>query len=156
MTFHDLYEQYAEDLLRFAYWLCGNLTDAEDITSQTFVRAWAGKAPIRTETVRAYLFAIARNLYRERYRKTNHEERISADLPTTHMSPENSTIINEQVDSLHNHLATIKEIDRAAFILRVQYDMPYAEIARTLNLSLSATKVKVHRVRLKLAQAIKE
>lgn len=72
------------------------------------------------------------------------------------MSPENSTIINEQVDSLHNHLATIKEIDRAAFILRVQYDMPYAEIARTLNLSLSATKVKVHRVRLKLAQAIKE
>ena len=156
MTFHDLYERYAEDLLRFAYWLCGNLSDAEDITSETFIRAWAGKAPIRTETVRAYLFAIARNLYRERHRKTNREEGISAGLPTAHTSPEDSTIINEQVDAVRNQLATMKEINRAAFILRVQYDMPYAEIARTLNLSLSATKVKVHRVRLKLAQAIKE
>lgn len=156
MTFHDLYKLYAEDLLRFAYWLCGNLTDAEDITSETFMRAWAGKAPIRTETVRGYLFAIARNLYRERHRKTKREETLSADLPTRHTSPEDSAIINEQIDSVRNHLATMKEINRAAFILRVQYDMPYAEIARTLNLSLSATKVKVHRVRLKLAQAIKE
>ena len=156
MTFHELYERYAEDVLRFAYWLCGDLTDAEDITSETFIRAWAGKAPIRTETVRAYLFAIARNLYRERHRKTKREEGWSADLPTYRSSPEDRAIINEQVDSVRSHLATMKEVDRAAFILRAQYDMPYAEIARILNLSLSATKVKVHRVRLKLAQAIKD
>jgi len=44
-------------------------------------------------------------------------------------------------------LQTLPEIDRAAF---VQHELPYAEIARILELSLSATKVKVHRVRKKL------
>jgi DNA-directed RNA polymerase specialized sigma24 family protein len=42
------------------------------------------------------------------------------------------------------------EIDRAAFVMRVQHELPYAEIARALGLSLTATKVKVHRVRRKL------
>lgn len=47
-------------------------------------------------------------------------------------------------------LQTLPEIDRAAFVLRVQHDLPYDEIARVLGISLSATKVKVHRVRKKL------
>jgi RNA polymerase sigma factor (sigma-70 family) len=47
-------------------------------------------------------------------------------------------------------LQTLTEIDRAAFILCVQHDMPYAEIASTLGISISASKVKVHRVRKKL------
>ena len=47
-------------------------------------------------------------------------------------------------------LQALPEIDRAAFVLRVQHELPYAEIARVLGLSLTATKVKVHRVRKKL------
>ena len=156
MTFHDLYERYSADIYRFAYWLSGNPADAEDITSETFVRAWAGNAPIRTETVRAYLLAIARNLYREQHRKTGREVAISAELPTKTRSPEHAAATRDQLDQVRVHLARMKEIDRAAFILRVQYDMPYAEIARILNLSLSATKVKIHRVRLKLVQAMKD
>ena len=50
-------------------------------------------------------------------------------------------------------LQTVPEIDRAAFILRVQHELPYAEIARVLGLSLSAAKVKVHRVRKTLLSA---
>ena len=44
-------------------------------------------------------------------------------------------------------LQTLPEIDRTAFVMRVQHELPYAEIARVLRLSLTATKVKVHRVR---------
>ena len=47
-------------------------------------------------------------------------------------------------------LQTLSEIDRAAFVLRVQHALPYAEIARMLEISLAAAKVKVHRVRKKL------
>lgn len=48
-------------------------------------------------------------------------------------------------------MQTLPEIDRAALIMYTYYQLPYAEIARALGLSLSAAKVKVHRVRLKLA-----
>jgi RNA polymerase sigma-70 factor (ECF subfamily) len=50
-------------------------------------------------------------------------------------------------------LQSLPEVDRAAFVLRVQHELSYAEIARVLELSLSAAKVKVHRVRKKLLAA---
>ena len=50
-------------------------------------------------------------------------------------------------------LQTLPEIDRAASIMRVQHEVPCAEIARVLKLSISATKVKIHRVRKKLIAA---
>ena len=55
-----------------------------------------------------------------------------------------------ELDSIRSHLQTFPEIDRSAFVLRVQYDLPYTEIARVLQLSENAVKVKVHRVRKKL------
>jgi DNA-directed RNA polymerase specialized sigma24 family protein len=63
ITFHDLYERYAADVYRFAYWLTSHQADAEDITSETFVRAWVGRERIQVETVKAYLLTIAPPIY---------------------------------------------------------------------------------------------
>jgi len=38
--FGGLYEKYAADVFRFALYLSGNRADAEEIASETFVRAW--------------------------------------------------------------------------------------------------------------------
>jgi RNA polymerase sigma-70 factor (ECF subfamily) len=65
LDFHDLYESYGPEVYRFAYWLAGSAAEAEDITSETFIRAWINFASIRTETLKAYLFQIARNIYLE-------------------------------------------------------------------------------------------
>jgi RNA polymerase sigma-70 factor (ECF subfamily) len=48
-------------------------------------------------------------------------------------------------------LQELKEIDRAAVIMRAFDEMPYEEIARALGISLAAVKVKIHRARLALA-----
>ena len=53
-TFHELYSRYAADVYRFARWLTGNPDDAQDITSETFVRAWTAPEEPRMETVKAY------------------------------------------------------------------------------------------------------
>jgi RNA polymerase sigma-70 factor, ECF subfamily len=50
-------------------------------------------------------------------------------------------------------LRLLSEVDRAALLMRVQEEMPYEEIAQTLNLPVTTVKVKVHRARLKLMQA---
>ena len=55
-----------------------------------------------------------------------------------------------EMEMVERVLRAVPEIDRAAFILRVQHELPYAEIARVLQLSLAAAKVKVHRKRKKL------
>ena len=48
LNFQDLYESYASDVYRFAYWLTGDRPEAEDITSETFIRAWVNRTTIRT------------------------------------------------------------------------------------------------------------
>jgi len=77
LNFEELYLVYSADVYRFAYWLCGDRRDAEDITSDTFVRAWMNFDMIRTETLKAYLFAIARNTYLESLRKRHHHDQLT-------------------------------------------------------------------------------
>ena len=67
--FHDLYEQHWRDVYRFALFLSGNPVHAEDLTSETFVRAWTARGSIREATVRAYLLTITRNLHRDSRRR---------------------------------------------------------------------------------------
>ena len=40
LTFQDLYETQAAEVFRFAFWLSGDYAEAEDITSETLIRAW--------------------------------------------------------------------------------------------------------------------
>jgi RNA polymerase sigma-70 factor (ECF subfamily) len=51
-------------------------------------------------------------------------------------------------------LARLPEIDRAAVLMRADGGLPYEEIAAALQVSVAAAKVKVHRARLKLAEAL--
>lgn len=151
ITFHDLYERYASDVYRFAVWLSGDPMEAEDITSETFIRAWTGRAKIRTETVKAYLFTIARNQYLMARRKGKRQVPIVAEIVDP--APRPGEVVQHRLDleAVLETLQDLPESDRSAFILRVRHQLPYAEIARMLDLSLSAAKVKVHRARLKLA-----
>lgn len=153
LTFHELYERHAQDVYRFAYWMCGDPSEAEDITSETFVRAWAVQTPIRTETVKAYLFTIARNLYRQQRRRSGRETPLDSfepdPAPTPHQLVEGRLALAEAQAGIQ----ALPEADRAALIMRVLYEMPYDEIARVLSLSVVAAKVKVHRARLRLAEA---
>ena len=150
LDFQSLYKSYAPEVYRFAFWLAGNSLEAEDITSETFVRAWVNRSTIRTETLKAYLFTIARNLFLEQQRKSKRE--VTLDDVHTDPAPGPDAAVESQLEleRVQGVLRAIPECDRTAFILRVQHELPYAEIARVLGLSLSSAKVKVHRVRKKL------
>jgi RNA polymerase sigma-70 factor (ECF subfamily) len=150
LDFQDLYESYAADVYRFALWLAGDSFEAEDITSETFVRAWVHNDRIRTATLKAYLLAIARNVYLMQCRKSKRQVVLQEIYPDPAPGPERVTEAQLEIQRVRRLLQSFPEVDRAAFILRVQHELPYAEIARVLGLSLAAAKVKVHRVRKKL------
>jgi RNA polymerase sigma-70 factor, ECF subfamily len=156
LTFEELYIAYSPDVFRFANWLSDNTNEAEDITAETFTRAWMNFNNIRTETLKAYLFTIARNFYLESLRK--HQDLVELTESHTDPHPRLEKILEHQseLDQIRNFLLMLPEIDRSAFVMRVQYDLPYAEIGRVLQLSESAVKVKVHRVRKKLFDARSE
>ncbi len=156
IEFQDLYESYAADVYRFAFWLAGESAEAEDITSETFIRAWSRRNGIRTETLKAYLFTIARNLYLEHQRRSRRHVDIEDVHPDPAPGPDQVVESQLELRRVQRSLQQLPEIDRAAFILRVQHELPYVEIARVLGLSLTAAKVKVHRARKKLLLGLVE
>jgi RNA polymerase sigma-70 factor (ECF subfamily) len=153
LNFDDLYDLYAAEVYRFAFWLSGDRFEAEDITSETFVRVWVRFNFIRTETLKAYLFTIARNIFLKKLRKGRKQVSLDDTFPDRTPEPENLVDSRLELQSVRRALLNLSEIDRTAFILRVQHELPYAEISRVLGISLTAAKVKVHRVRKKLLAA---
>jgi len=150
MDVQDLYDSYSKDVYRFALWLSGDRARAEDLTSETFIRAWTRRENIRTETLKAYLISIARNLYLMQIRK----EKRMTDLEDIHSDPspgpDRVTESRHELSRIEQILESMRECDRTAFVLRVKHELPYADIARILGLSLTSAKVKVHRVRKRL------
>lgn len=148
--FRELYQTYADDVYRFAVYLTANATEAEDITAETFTRALTGKAPLASATVKGYLLTIARNLYLENLRKGRHFVAFPPDLPDSDHPLEQAFIQKNELEDLLAFMKTLPEEDQTALLMRAD-GVAYREIARELQVSAGAVKVRVHRLRLKLA-----
>jgi RNA polymerase sigma-70 factor (ECF subfamily) len=150
IDFGSLYERYAQDVYRFALYLCGDPGFAEDIAAETFVRAWVTPGEIRISTVKAYLFMIARNLYRTGLKWDGRRAELEDGMPDPEPGPEAMAGIRLELRAVLEMLQTLPETDRTVLLMHVQDGIPYAEIAAALGLSVAAVKVKVHRSRIKL------
>lgn len=150
LDFKQLYETYAADVYRFSLWLAGEGADAEDITSETFVRAWSRRDSIRTETLKAYLFTIARNVYLQGRRKSRRQTALEDVHADPAPGPDRMLESRSELERVREILRGLPEENRTAFVMRAEHGLPYEEIARVLGISLSSAKVKVHRVRRRL------
>jgi RNA polymerase sigma-70 factor (ECF subfamily) len=146
----DLYERYAGDVRRFALYLCGDVVTADEITSDTFVRAWMAADRIRQPTVKGYLFTIARNAYTDLLRRAARHTELDENLPDTRISAQTKMELSAEVCAVLAALQQLPEIDRTVLLMRTLDEMPYEEIAETVGISVVTAKVKVHRARLKL------
>ena len=147
-----LYERYAGDVRRFALYLCGDVAMADEITSDTFMRAWMAAGRIRQPTVKSYLFSIARNAYIDLLRRAARHTQLDEKMPDTRISAQTQMEQSEEVRAVLAALQQLSEIDRTVLLMRTLDEMPYEEIAETLGIPVVSAKVKVHRARLKLMQ----
>ena len=155
MTFERLYTTYFPDVYRFAVWLTRDTTEAEDVASETFIRAWGKRDRLRTETLKGYLFAIARNTFIKRRHASDKNEQLPAVGFDGAPDPHRTASARMDLDRVTRALSQMPSPDRLALVLRTEHSLPYEEIARVLEISVGAARVKVHRARRRLlAQAM--
>jgi len=153
-SFVGLYGAYARDVYRFALYLSGDTALAQDITSETFLRVWLAEQPVSLGSVKAWLFVIARNVYRHELRRLRRQVQLDPAMPASDSAsatPDATLDAKQKLARVLKALAALPEVDRFALLLRVVEGLSYAEIAATLRISIAAAKVKVHRARLRLA-----
>jgi RNA polymerase sigma-70 factor (ECF subfamily) len=152
VDFHNLFERHSQDVFRFTLYLSGNPSLAEEITQETFVRAWVTSSEIRGGTVRAYLLTIARNLFLAERKRTARQVALDNNLIDPKPGPQAIAEDRMELDAVLEALQVIPEIDRSALLMHVQVGLPYAAIATALGLSIAAINVRIHRARNKLRQ----
>ena len=152
--FAAFYERYARDVYRFSLYLSGDFSLAEDLTAETFARAWVARERIRVGSVKAYLLMIARNLHRDVMRqRTESPLPENVEIMDRAPGPETAAQARDELQQVLSALARIPEHEREVLLMATVEGLSHQAIAVALNLSVDAVKVRVHRARVRLNAA---
>jgi len=162
-AFTVLVERYKDAVQNLAYRMLSNAAEAEDVTQETFVRAYTQLATYKpAHKFSTWLLSIASHLAIDQLRRRRFLALPLEDVPFLDWiadlgtSPEQSALEGEQQDEVQTYLQRLPGKYRAVIVLRYWYDFSYEEIARTLNLTPALVKARLHRARELLARYMKQ
>ena len=153
-----LIEEYKSPVYNLAYRMTGNSEDADDLTQETFIRAY--QYLWRYDTRRKFftwLYTLALNLIRTHLKKNKYNkssEELSAHLlADKNPSPETKLIDTQEISVC---LFRLEYESRALLIMKFQQGLTFEEIAQITGKSLSAVKMSIYRGLEKLKELLKK
>ncbi|MFI6508016.1 RNA polymerase sigma factor SigJ [Streptosporangium sp. NPDC050855] len=147
----ERFEEYRDLLTGVSYRILGSLTDAEDVVQEAWLR-WSEVDVSQVENDRAYLVRVVTRLAIDRLRrlKARRESYVGSWLPELVVTPD----VAEHVElagsvelALLVVLETLSPLERAVFVLREAFDLPYAEIGEVIGRGEAATRQLARRGR---------
>ena len=161
-AFRLIFERYSRPVISFIYDMVNDRGLAEELTQETFVRAYRAIHTMRAETkLSTWLFGIARNVAREslraRARATSHvdlADKSVMDLSDKKPEPVDGLLSKELNDLIRRSLAALDEDKRLVFTLKVLHQCSYEEIARITGFSIAKLKTDLHRARVEMRKQI--
>jgi len=149
MTAQEAFDRYHRQVFRFVCRPTRSPQTVEDVTQEcflAFVRA-PQKYDETKGALRAYLFAIARNLALKHYRDRGAEEQLASEAPWMAVDPrprlEASTAVERAV-------AALPLLERESLILFQYEGLTLAEIAEVVGAEVGTVKGRLHRARERL------
>jgi len=139
-------------LFTIAYQMLGSAADAEDVVQETWLR-WADVDQSEVRDPRAYLVRIVTRqaLNRLRTLGRQREDYVGEWLPEPLLTSPDVAEDVELAESASIAMLTVLEtlgpVERAVFLLREVFDVPYDEIAETVGKSAAAVRQVAHRAR---------
>jgi len=157
-AFTHLVETYQNPVYNLCYRMLGNAQEAEDAAQETFWRAYqAIQKYDPTRSFITWLLSIAAHYcidQQRRRRLPTFDIELLPEESAPDPAPDPEKVVGriEEQQQLRQLLAKINPQDRAAIIMRYWYDLSDEEISRSLSLSVSAVKSRLHRARHLLAE----
>lgn len=170
--YHRVFEQEFYPLMdavfTFAYRLTNDNTRAEDLTQETFLKAWRFMSRYEEGTnAKAWLFRICRNAFINDYRSTVREPRkVDYEEIVVYHNEDNPGLpafagLHEEMgnrligDEVTQAINSLTPEFRLVILLDIE-DFTYIEIAAIANIPIGTVRSRLHRARNVLAEKLRE
>ncbi|WP_246009316.1 sigma-70 family RNA polymerase sigma factor [Brevibacillus fluminis] len=163
MNLDHIYRLYMKEIYLYLYRLTRNEKQAEELTQDTFTRAYLYLDDYQGEKVRPWLFKVAYHAFVDWHRK--HRAQIPMDPVVLQEmvehaddrgSPEKQLLEKEEWQTFLKLLDLLSEKQKQVLLLRYKHHFTYAEIGEVLDVTAADVKITVYRGRQKLQVIWKE
>ena len=148
-AFGELYDRHVVRVYRHIYYMVGNAAEAEDLTAQTFLRAWEAieRYQVRGAPFVSWLLRIAHNLGVSYLRSKRESSELHDGIVDTkeRRDPEWSYQQTAEEELVREAILKLREEQRQVIILRFIEDLDYKEVAEIIGKSVAAIRVIQHR-----------
>lgn len=158
-AYAEIYDLYVTPIYRFIYFKVPTKQDAEDLTSDVFLKIWQyiTETDHQIDNLRALLYRTARNLVIDSYRKKASRD-VNQDgelLSLVEDEKQQSLLVNVEtkleMKNMEKILRKMKDEYREVLMLRYLEELSIGEIANVLEKSKGSVRVSLHRA-LKVAR----
>ena len=166
-TFTDIFDAYKRPIYNYLLRMTQDLTVAEDLTQETFIRVNDGLSGFRGEaSLATWVYRIATNVSLDHVRRrstaqdtmTRSLDEVETDpemlVDDKAASPEQLAARSEMSSCVQDLIEQLPPDYRAALVLHDFQGMTNGEIAEVLDVSLDTVKIRLHRARKKLRAAL--
>ena len=155
--FETLYEQYADDVLRMAYFYLADRHKAEDVCQDVFVKLYTHGHTIEPGREKAWLLRVTVNCCRDLWRGA-WLKRVVLGAPTLELIPAQDETIEQREEKaeLMQAIHKLPAAFRETILLHYYQGLGIAEIAQMLNLPEGTISSRLSRARRKLGAILKE
>lgn len=135
----DAYKEYRQSVISYIYYRIGNKEASEDLAQDVFLRLMDYRQIVCAETIRNFIFVIARNLTRDYFRhfyiKQEATSYIYDNQPSCTHITEEQVVANDLQALERGRVACLPEQRRKIYLLARFEGKEVSEIARQLDLS---------------------
>lgn len=149
MTLEAIVEQHSEMLIRIAYQQAKNITEAEDIVQETYLKLMKHKGAFKSEAhLRAWLIRVTINQCKDYLKSARHRRNVALTEDMTFMAPEAQEVMAE--------LFQLPPMDRTIVYLHYYEGYKLAEIGRMIGKNTNTVSTRLRRARQTLKHIILE
>lgn len=156
MDIEQFYQSNYRIVYCYLFSLCQDIHTAEDLTSETFLRA-IQKIDTYDDRIRAstWLCTIGRNLYRNALKRENRRTDLEQVILSNPDTPEDALLRKEKVSLLVKAVQELEEPKRQVFLLR-QQGLSFREIGDALGKTETWARVSYFRIKESILQRMEE
>jgi RNA polymerase sigma-70 factor (ECF subfamily) len=154
--FGALFDRHRDRVFRHAFWVLGDVHDAEDATAAAFLELWRRRSAVRVVngSILPWLLVTTTNVCRNLRRAQGRYRTLLSELPRSETVPsaeeaaiDRLAIYDSVSPDLADALRSLSPADASLLVLVAIEGFGLAESATVLGISETAAKTRLHRLR---------